>query len=189
MAMPSPTSESSKSARPFDPRIMHLFGHPLPAFVPLACTDETVFSVDLFMDSLSRPILISTFAMPPDAQAMHNSEAAHQLASLKAYTKALVQEKPNMAVYAMSTQNIDLLRTLRNELKLPFHLLSDTSAQLTDKLELPHTRDEVGHVALEPCTLFMEEGRVALAQYPLVEARQAGALAFQMLRYGLYPST
>ena len=67
------TASAAAGAEPADRSAFHLPGHPLPALVELASTDEQERKVDLFMTSLSRPILLTTFA----------ADGASQLLALK----------------------------------------------------------------------------------------------------------
>lgn len=177
---------SDKSSLPFDPSTIHLVGHPLPVLVSLACTDKS--TVDLFRDSFLRPILVSSFAFPSHtAESLQTCEAAYQLESLKVHMTALKEEKPDLAVFGLSSDDVSTLTRIRDTLQLPFELLSDAQGELTDKLDLPRSTDADGRVALRRCILVLEEGRVSRLQYPLADARDAGARAFRLLRYGMEP--
>lgn len=176
----------NSSSLPFDPSTIHLVGHPLPVLVSLACTDKS--TVDLFRDSFSRPILLSTFAFPCHmTESLPTCEATQQLESLTLHMTALKEVQPDLNVFGLSTHDINTLTRIKDALHLPFELLSDAQGELADKLDLPRCTDPCGKVELRRCILLLEEGRVSRLQYPLVHARDAGARALRLLRYGMEP--
>ena len=177
---------------PIDASVMHLIGHPLPVLTNLACTDRG--SVDLFMVSLSRPILVSSLSLPTlqtdrgsqiDLQAALSCDGARQLESLGCQYSALKQAKPELALYGLFTHNVDDLARVREAMQLPFELLSDPDAGLASKLELPVSQHD-GR-ALLPCTLLMEEGRIVHIDYPIDDVRETGARAFELWRKTMDP--
>ena len=177
---------------PIDASVMHLIGHPLPVLTNLACTDRG--SVDLFMVSLSRPILVSSLSLPTlqtdrgsqiDLHAALSCDGARQLESLGCQYGALKQTKPELALYGLCTHNLDDLARVREAMQLPFELLSDPDADLASKLELPMSQHN--DWALMPCTLLMEEGRILHVDYPIDDVRETGVRALELLRKTMDP--
>ena len=171
---------------------MHLIGHPLPVLTNLACTDRG--SVDLFMASLTRPILVSTLSLPTlqtdrgsqiNFHAALSCDGARQLESLGCQYSALKQAIPELALYGLCTHNLDDLARVREAMQLPFELLSDPDADLASKLELPVSQHD--DRALLPCTLLMEEGRIVHIDYPIDDVRETGARAFELWRKTMDP--
>ena len=85
------TASAAAGAEPADRSAFHLPGHPLPALVELASTDEQERKMDLFMTSLSRPILLTTFA----------AHGAPQLLALKEHLAQLRAHSPQLAVFCL----------------------------------------------------------------------------------------
>lgn len=171
-----------------DAAVFHLPGHPLPALVSLPCTDGA--SVDLFMLSLTRPVLLSLFpwrsqdagaSAGADLGASRSHDSVQQLQSIKTYMPRLRDCMPDLVVYGLSTSPCAVLTQLRDTLQLPFESLSDHRREWADKLELPTTQEENGP-ALRRCTLLLKEGQITRLDFPLRQPSEAGARALELLR-------
>lgn len=173
------TASAAAGAEPADRSAFHLPGHPLPALVELASTDEQERKVDLFMTSLSRPILLTTFA----------ARGAPQLLALKEHLAQLRAYSPQLAVYGLSTHTPAEQSQLARELSLPFALLSDQHGELTRQLELPSdcaggaasTADTPMQYALRRGTMLLKEGQVTRLDYGITDPRDMGHRALELL--------
>ena len=70
------------------------------------------------------------------------------------------------AVYGLSVQSTAYQREVRDRLRLPFELLSDSSLELTRRLDLP-TFEAGGEELLERLTLVLSDGRIEHVFYPV----------------------
>lgn len=143
-----------------DRAAFHLPGHPLPALINL---DACGVGVDLFMESLSAPVLLC--AHHP------GSDSARYLASLNASLSALQAQKPGLRVYGLSTSK-------PRDWSWGFPLLHDSAATLTKALELPADGNPP---ALRLCTMILKEGQITRVDYP-VPPEQAGSRALELLK-------
>lgn len=143
-----------------DRAAFHLPGHPLPALINL---DAGGRGVDLFMESLSAPILLC--AHHP------GGDSARYLASLNASLASLQAQKPDLRVYGLSTSK-------PRDWSWGFPLLHDAAAALTKALELPADGDPP---ALRLCTMMIKEGQIARVDYP-VPPEHAGSRTLELLK-------
>lgn len=79
--------------------------------------------------------------------------------------RELLQRGVN-AVYGLSVQSTAYQREARDRLRLPFELLSDSSLELTRRLDLP-TFEAGGEELIERLTLVLSDGRIEHAFYPI----------------------
>ncbi|PKI83945.1 hypothetical protein MVES1_002193 [Malassezia vespertilionis] len=173
-----------------DMAVFHLPGHPLPALIGLCSTDSKNTPVDLFMLSLSRPVLLCAVSFPTKRVGqdtvvdLHDATAQPcglQLQSIKDCMPALLACEPNLAVYGLSTHSPACSQRIHSALGLPFPLLADTDCSFSEQLELPRQNDN-GHALLRRCTMLLREGQITRLDYPLVHPTQAGARAEEMLQ-------
>ncbi|WFD42550.1 hypothetical protein MPSI1_001196 [Malassezia psittaci] len=168
--------------------VFHLPGHPLPALTILQSTDRGEPEVDLFLLSLSRPILLCTFSYPTqvrnkrqeiDCSDSHPSSL--QLLSFKSQIAALKSREPNLLVYGLSTYPEECQSYVHKKLGLPFPLLSDSKGTFSQQLELP-SYEQDGVRLLERCVLLLREGQVTRVDYPLSDPSKAALRAEYMLQ-------
>lgn len=69
-------------------------------------------------------------------------------------------------VYGLSVQSTSYQREARDRLQLPFELLSDSSFEFADRLDLP-TFEAGGERLLERLTLVLLDGRIEHVFYPV----------------------
>jgi peroxiredoxin len=86
-----------------------------------------------------------------------------------------------VGVFGLSTQASAYQREAAERLHLPYPLLSDSDLQLTSALRLPSFQVE-GQVLLRRLTLFVEDGRITGAQYPVFPPTAAADEALRRLR-------
>ncbi|WFD02784.1 hypothetical protein MOBT1_001469 [Malassezia obtusa] len=171
-----------------DTAVFHLPGHPLPALTSLLSTDAEQPKVDLFMVSLSRPVLLCAFSFPTRATE-HGEEvdcaptqpSGQQLLAFKSHLAELRKWEPQLLVYGLSTYSPPCQSRIHAALGLPFPLLSDPTREFCDKLELP-TYEEGGVRLLRRCTLLLREGQVTRIDYPLSDPAQAAVRAEYMFQ-------
>ena len=165
-----------------DAAAFHLPGHPLPILVELLCLDAP--PIDMFMLSMSRPALVSTFAFAThndgtvDMRNVATQPAGQQLLSMKAHFAALRGLRNDLAVYGLSVHSPECNERVRDTLQLPFSLLSDASRAFSEKLEFPTTAEG----QLRRCTMLIDEGQITRVDFPLHQPEHAGSRAEELLR-------
>ena len=171
-----------------DDGVFHLPGHPLPAFVSLVSTDAAEPSVDLFLVSLSRPVLLCAFSFPSkkagdavEVDCAPSQPSTQQLCSFKEHLAVLRQREPDLLVYGLSMYPPACQSKVHATLGLPFPLLSDTRGELAEKLALPRA-DECGVPLLRRCTMLIREGQIQRLDFPLLQPAQAAVRAEYMLQ-------
>ncbi|WFC98464.1 hypothetical protein MYAM1_001192 [Malassezia yamatoensis] len=163
-----------------DMAVFHLPGHPLPALTILQSTDRGGPEVDLFLLSLSRPILLSRNERQEiDCSDSHPSSL--QLLSFKSHLAALKSREPNLVVFGLSTQPEECQSYVHKKLGLPFPLLSDSKGTFSQQLELP-SYEQDGRQLLQRCVLLLREGQVTRVDYPLTDPSKAALRAEYMLQ-------
>lgn len=148
-----------------DRAAFHLPGHPLPALINLKNTQGD--SIDLFIASLSRPILVCAHNLGAE----QDSPALRYLSSISASLAALRTQAPEIGVYGLSTSET-------RDRGFGFPQLTDTRAELTKALELPADGDPP---VLRLCTMLLKEGQVTRIDYP-VPPEEAGSRALELLQ-------
>ncbi|PWN53282.1 hypothetical protein IE53DRAFT_310526 [Violaceomyces palustris] len=170
-----------------DKACFHLLGHPLPALIEL---DSTCGSkVDLFMLSLSRPVMI--FAYPktgrPGQQVPTGWDlipgargCTPHLCSVRDSIQPLLAAEPDLVIYGLSLQDTEYQREAVRRLELPFHILSDSKLELTTALELP-TFEVQGETFLKRFTLLLRGGQITRVDYPIFPPHKAAESALGLL--------
>lgn len=171
-----------------DMAVFHLPGHPLPAVTMLHSTDAAQPQIDLFMLSLSRPVLLCAFSFPTRVTAQGEEvdcgptqPSTLQLVSVKEHMDTLKKCEPDLLVFGLSTYSPTCQSRIHATLGLPFPLLSDAKREFSDKLELP-MREDGGMQVLQRCTLLLREGQVTRIDYPLSDPSQAAVRAEYMFQ-------
>ncbi|CAO1620926.1 unnamed protein product [Sympodiomycopsis kandeliae] len=159
----------------------HLLGHPLPACIPLSRTlhssseqhtlnsdTDDGSSIDLFMISLSSPILLFC--------SDQLQSVVGGLEELSRSVDELKTKEQDLKVFGYSThEDLESLQRLRDESALEFDLLSDPEEQFTKALSLPIISDQ-------PLLLLLREGQVTRAQHVDLKSSSTMTEVRKMLR-------
>lgn len=175
-------------APPLDTKAaFHLPGHPLPPLIELSSTAGGF--VDLFLLSLSRPILVFIYprtAAPgekvPDSwnQIPGARGCTPELCSIRDELQPLLKKEPNLTIYGLSSQSTDYQQEVATRLRLPFPLLSDSECKLQKALDLPTFQWE-SKTYLQRITLLLREGQVTQIHYPVFPSNTAAKEALRLL--------
>ncbi|PWN87515.1 BcpB protein, partial [Acaromyces ingoldii] len=166
---------------------VHLPGHPMPPLIELASTAGGV--VDLFLLSLSRPVLVFVYPrtaspgeeVPESWNALPGARGCTpELCSIRDGLHPLVEHEPTLAIFGLSVQPTAIQQEAATRLRLPYALLSDESLALQKALDLP-TLQWQGRTFLQRVTLLLKEGQITQVHYPVFPPDKAAAVALQML--------
>ncbi|KAH7911391.1 peroxiredoxin [Hygrophoropsis aurantiaca] len=166
----------------------HLTSYKLPEWITLPATTGAE-RVNLFSVSLERPVLV--FAYPRTGQpGIANPEGWDEIPGARGCTPELCAVRdsittlyslaPNLAIFALSSQDTAYQKEVAERLHLPYPILSDQDLALTKALKLP-TFDVSGEILIKRITLLLNAGEVVGFNYPVFPSDEAAKKAELLL--------
>ncbi|EPQ26884.1 uncharacterized protein PFL1_05519 [Pseudozyma flocculosa PF-1] len=154
-----------------DRSAFHLLGHPLPAIIDLDSTAGG--TVDLFILSLSKPVLL--FLYP------QSTSSAALLASYAQHLPPLRRIEPDLHIFGLSTQpHAEQLHDVAKH-DIPFPLLSDEHRQLTQALDIPTVPAQGSTSVFKHLTLLLNGGQITRIDFPIDRPEEAAVRALRLL--------